>query len=191
VAADHPEDPYVHQVLAGLLGCARSTWPDAWEHYKLALRDGPLLSTTYKAAAYYLGRRLEPALASLPLQGSSGVESLVIRTRAFSVRVIFLVFFALAVIGALVGSKQLALGLLLSSIATVWALWYAAANFYIGCWKCFLVWISSAFATWILFVGVHANPVMGFFIGCGGLIGGLIGANKSRRTQTSERQLTR
>lgn len=81
IADTYKGDPYVNQVLAGVLGCDRATWDEAWTHYKIALQSGPLATPTYQSAAYYLAKHKEPSLVSLTLQGTTSWSRAAIRTR--------------------------------------------------------------------------------------------------------------
>jgi predicted Zn-dependent protease len=73
LSEDNPSDAYIHQALAGQLGCQKSTWDEALVHYKLALGQGPLLTPAYRAAAYHLAKRKDPRLRELALSGAGGL----------------------------------------------------------------------------------------------------------------------
>jgi tetratricopeptide (TPR) repeat protein len=143
------DDPYVHQVLAGLLGCDRATWDEALDHYKIALRTGPLLTPSYQSAAYYLAKRSEPALAPTALQGATPVDRAAIRTRSLGFNRMALVLAVLAVsslsIDALGRDGE---GVAVMVIATAWAGWAAVANYAVGCWKCAAWWLLTIVVAW-------------------------------------------
>lgn len=151
IAAVHEDDAYVQQVLAGVLGCDVETWGEAWERYQAALRRGPLLSTTYKGAAYYLAKRYEPSSRDLILKDASEVEKMVIRSRLRGYQFMYYSVVIPAMIAALVGSKVLGLGLILMVLAALWGSWCAFTNFYVGCWKCFTAWIIVNAFVWVIF----------------------------------------
>ena len=164
VAERHANDPYVHQVLAGQLGCDKATWSDAWEHWKIALQSGPLFSPAYKSAAYFLARRLEPTLAASTLSGSTRLERLVVKTRILGFEYLFDGFFALAVLSGLIGAKNLGAGVALGLVTMALGLWSAFASLYVGCWKCASVWMIGSAAMWLAFVYALKLPTAGFFL---------------------------
>ena len=108
------------QVLAGVLGWDVETWGEAWERYKAALRSGPLLTTTYKGAAYYLAKRYEPSGRDLILKDASEVERMVIRSRLWGYNFMSYSVVIPAMIAALVGSKALGVGLILMVLTALW-----------------------------------------------------------------------
>jgi hypothetical protein len=141
IAEEHQDDAYVHQVLAGLLGCDKATWDEAWSHYKVAMQTGPLLAPGYMGAAYFFARRYEAALAPLTLQGTTSLQRAAIRTRAMGFNRMLLAFLVLALGSlALDALGHSTLSVVAMVIATAWAGWSSLANYTVGCWKCATAW---------------------------------------------------
>jgi hypothetical protein len=180
VAEQHENDAYVHQALAGLLGYDKATWSEAWEHWKIALQAGPLLSPAYTYAAYYLAGKIDPKLAVSTLDGLSRIHRLAVRTRALSFRYLFDVFVVLLVLGALIGAKSLGVGVALGILAMAGGLWCGYTNFYIGCWKCLTVWITASVVMWPGFVYILKQPLVGFFFLIFFLLGSLVPWSKAK-----------
>jgi hypothetical protein len=153
------DDAYVHQTLAGPLVCDWATWPEAWHEYKLAMRDGPLLGSRVRLAAYQLAKYLEPSETIATLSGSSAVERMVVRTRAMGLPKLTL-FFVLGTFASLVVflADTTSIGAASFIVATLLALWVSYSNMYVGCWKCTLVWLMLPGVAWALFAWAAVNP---------------------------------
>jgi hypothetical protein len=152
IAAAHPADSYANQVLAGLLGCDRSTWTDAWEHWKIALNQGPLLTPGYKSAAYYLARRNDPSMVGAVFQDTGPVERLAIRTRSPGFNRMYLVLGILVALSLALKSVHgdAALSYVAMAVGAAWVGWSAFTNYAVGCWKCFFVWLTMLPVMWLL-----------------------------------------
>ncbi len=146
----HPDDPYVQQVLAGQLGCDKSSHPEAWELYKRAMGEGPLVTPCYKGAAHLFAKRYEPALAPLTLRGAGVLERGSILTRALGPKVMFSILYVAAFAAIMVrstGNYSASVPLMLA--ATVWGGWCIYANSQLCCKKCRNVWIGMV--VWLIF----------------------------------------
>lgn len=183
---DHPDDPYVRQSLAGLLGCEYSTLREAWRQWDMALQKGPPLSPAYRTAAYVLARRNAPEKARLALAGAGAVERAVVRTRSLGVNPLSLAFVLLAS-GAIVLRVQndLALGLVVMCTATLFAMWVMFANFYSGCFKCFIWWVPAPLFAWFFFGIAKSVPgtewiVLAIVFGLTDLVGLVVRRHKRR-----------
>jgi hypothetical protein len=190
IAEDHPEDSYVHQVLAGLLGCDQSTWDEAWVHYKIALRHGALLTPGYRTAALYLAKKNEPQMIPEVLQGTGTVEKLAIRTRAIGFNAIFLIFAVLAVSAFVIRASPFhsAVPIGLMAAATAWAGWSAFANYVVGCWKCFSAWVVLAVLPWPFLLVVRSTSGWGWpiIVGLSVLVGVAMGPKTGKRGRSSQ-----
>jgi hypothetical protein len=156
IAADNPSDSYVHQVLAGFLGCDIATWDDAWVHYKVALEHGSLLSPAYRAAAFHFAKQKEPSLVERVFADTDSVERAAIRTRDLGFNRMILLLGVLAlpsiVVNAVTGELALAVAVAIMTMATAWAGWAAFTNYVIGCWKCSTVWVMMISGLWFLLI---------------------------------------
>jgi hypothetical protein len=186
---DNPSDSYVHQVLAGLLGCEKATHDDAWVHYKAALTHGPLLTPGYKAAAFYLAKKIEPTMAERVLEDTGTVERIAIRTRTVGFNRMFLLFLICAVTSFVVraasGGLDFAIGLMI--IATALAGWFAFTNFIVGCWKCFAAWVILIALPWYLLIAENSTSGKQtlVIVGLGALIAAAYALSKRGRDGAS------
>jgi hypothetical protein len=138
----HPDDPYVQQVLAGQLGCDKSSHPEAWELYKKAMDDGPLVTPCYKGAAHLFAKKYEPELAPLTLRGAGSLERGSILTRAIGPKPMFSLLYVAAFAAIMLRSTgNLRVSVPLMLIATMWGAWCVYANSQLCCKKCRNVWI--------------------------------------------------
>jgi hypothetical protein len=191
LAETNEDDPYVHQCLAGLLGCDKATWDAAWWHYKAALHVGPLMSPAYKAAAYSISKRIEPGMSRATLQGSGSIERASIRTRslglnrlgiALSVPLIptFILFYA----------HQAGWGVVALAATSLAAGWITFSNVTAGCWRCVWFWLLTVAAIWGLVAWAHwshSGDWRGWYVaGAGGLLIGLAIPTKAARTPSSK-----
>jgi hypothetical protein len=175
VAEAFDEAP-VHQALAGALGCDLSLWPEAWRHYRIALRDGVLSSTRVKIAAYYLASRLEPSQKSAVLSGSSTIERMVVRTRSFGLAKLVLLY-SLGVAAGFAAFLDGSIGLSATiwGVSTALALWVSYSNSYIHCWKCTVAWLGFPVLPWAFFGLAVASSHLQYIAG-GALAGWVIGS---------------
>jgi hypothetical protein len=134
LADANSDNAYVHQVLAGFLGCDKAAWGNAWAHYRIALNLGPLLTLRYKAAAFYLAKRTEPSMIEHVFEDTRSVERAAIRTRGFGFNWMFLAFTIwVAAAFALRGtSGGLGSAIVLMTVATALAGWFAFTNYIVG-----------------------------------------------------------
>jgi hypothetical protein len=193
LSGDNPTDAYIHQVLAGQLGCDKSTWDDAWVHYKLALGQGPLLTPSYRAAAYFFAKRQDPDMTSLVLGGASALERAAIRTRALGARRMFLLFGAFAVAAMVLdGVGNMGLAVTVFAIASIWSGWASVANAVVGCWKCARAWLLMDAAWWLCLVLAQppSQHLAWEFLGAAAL-GGTIGVLNVRRPRSQGRSATK
>jgi hypothetical protein len=160
LTAEHADVPAVHQALAGLLGAEKTTWEDAWTHYRVALEFGPLTATAYMTSAYTLAKRVDPSHARKALQGAGVAEGAAVRTRALGMNLLFLIFGIAAIPGCVLIYDGSAWGIGLMGTATVWALWVVFTNYVAGCWKCSIAWLLLTSILWgyaLILFGLSPN----------------------------------
>jgi hypothetical protein len=192
LAASDERDPYVQQCLAGLLGCDKETWGDAWRHYKAAMEDGPLLSPGYKAAAYSLSRRIQPEMSRATLRGSGLVERTSIQTRSLGINRLgvalvvpllptFILFYA----------RQTEWGIAALTVATLTAAWITYSNVVVGCWRCVWFWSLMIAVIWGLVAWAewsHSGDWRTWYVaGAVSVIIGLAIPKKQTRTQLNNK----
>jgi hypothetical protein len=152
LSTENPDDGYVRQVLAGLLAQDKSTWSEAWLHFRAALDHGPLLTPSYKSAAYYLAKREDPDTSQLAFAGTGIVERTAIRTRSLEISHLLLINKVLVLPAfALEGLGEFRSSAVLLVVASLWSAWVAFANSIVGCWKCVRAWLVLLTFPWLVF----------------------------------------
>jgi hypothetical protein len=192
LAASNERDPYVQQCLAGLLGCDKATWGDAWRRYKFAMEDGPLLSPGYKSAAYSLSKRIQPEMRKATLRGSGMVERASIQTRSLGInRLGIAVVVPLLPTFILFYAHQTRWGIVALTIATLTAAWIAYSNVVVGCWRCVWFWSLMIATVWGLVVLAewsHSGDWRTWYVaGAASVTIGLAIPKRQARTQSSSR----
>jgi hypothetical protein len=180
---DNPSDAYIHQVLAGLLGCQKSTWDEALVHYKLALAAGPLLTPGYRAAAYYLAKRKDPEMTERALAGAGALERASIRSRSHGPRIGFLALMALLVPAMLLRYfGDTGWSVLLLALVSIWCGWTSVANAVVGCWKCATGWLVMIAVGWGALAIYQPHSEILIWVAVAFPIGGLVGLVSARRS---------
>ena len=183
VYARHPDDSYVQQALAGQLGCDKSSHPEAWDLYKRAMDDGPLITPCYKGAAHHFAKIYEPELASRTLLGAGNLERWSILTRALKPKVMFTILFVLAFGAVMVRSTgNFSISVPLMLLATLWGGWCVYANSQLCCKKCRNAWIVTVLWVWIFF---PAAKGIDWFVWLGLLVVVLIATWRTRKSAPS------
>jgi hypothetical protein len=121
---------------------------EAWEQFRSVLSRRPLASSA-RAAAYSLGKEVAPIEASEALNGSGAVTRFLIRTRARGGWIRALL--APLLVGVIAGAFSRPLGLILLSVGTLGAVWLAASNCAVCCWKCVKAVLVVVLCAWALF----------------------------------------
>jgi hypothetical protein len=145
---EYPGNSDIQETLGAALFRIPQTRVEAWEQFRSVLSRRPLASPN-RAAAYSLGKEVAPIEASEALNGAGAVTRFLIRTRARGGRVRALL--ALLFVGAIVGAFSRPFGLILLSVGTLGAVWLAASNCAICCWKCVKAVLAVVFCAWALF----------------------------------------
>ena len=144
---EYPGNSDIQETLGAALFRIPQTRVEAWEQFRSVLSRRPLASPN-RAAAYSLGKEVAPIEASEALNGAGAVTHFQFdRARGGRVRALL----ALLFVGAIVGAFSRPFGLILLSVGTLGAVWLAASNCAICCWKCVKAVLAVVFCAWALF----------------------------------------
>lgn len=182
----YPDDAQVHQAYAGLLGCERATWPEAWEHYQAAIASsGALASSGYRAAAYAIGRTVDPTGAQAALAGAPAVERLLIETRGLR-RPRLTVPVVVGLVGLMLAPYAAVPALALVGLCTAWAGWVISALVFVRmCRRCLAGWLAIVGVLWLIYPLAVTDPHGTPWAACiaGGVILSELAMRSHRRMQ--------
>ncbi len=153
IAEAHPEDPHVHEVLAGLLPSSPENNQEIWDLYQVAMRSGPLNLLCQKVRAYYFGKRVDPDHAAAALVETSWIERAVIRTRVGGLTRLALVYVVAGVVAIALRlyGEEFAAAVVICMFS-VGVGWMVFANELACCRKCRNAWIGLTAFAWIVYL---------------------------------------
>jgi DNA-binding beta-propeller fold protein YncE len=137
LAALHPDDPHIHEALAGVLPIKIENYEEAWKNYQVALRSGSLSSPSFMSRAFVVGKRVDPEHADSAFVGASSLDRAAARTHAWGLRALLITLnvLALAAVALRLYGDQVPAVVVLS-IVTAWAFWAIFSSARACCAKC-------------------------------------------------------